>query len=466
MLFNSNEFLIFFPLFCTAYFLAKGNLFLRNILVVGASYIFYGWWDMRFTLLLLFTSVLDFTLARLIDGARNAGRRRALVVTSVGMNLGVLGIFKYFNFFRGSLDSMLNLMGMDTHWKGWEVVLPVGISFYTFQSMSYVVDVYRRRFPASRDLVQFLAYVSFFPQLVAGPIGRGTDLLPQFAQTVRITAADLEAGLWLVLWGMFKKVVLADNLAPLVELVYRHPAQWGPIVVLGTVAFALQIYCDFSGYTDIARGLARWLGFELALNFNLPYAATTLRDFWHRWHISLSAWLRDYLYVSLGGNRRGEGRTYLNLAITMLLGGLWHGASLTFVLWGLWHGLGLAAHRWWTQHRPGGRPLPAWAGMIMTGLFVLYGWLLFRAQSLDDVLQLTAALGNLSLPHWWLPFLKNLIVLAFPLAAIEVWQWRTRNLDAPLSLPLFGRAVLQGAILLTVMAFWTPEAAPFIYFQF
>jgi D-alanyl-lipoteichoic acid acyltransferase DltB (MBOAT superfamily) len=466
MLFNSNDFLGFFALFCMAYFLARGNLLWRNALVVVASYIFYGWWDWRFTMLLLFTSSLDFTLARFIDGTEVPTRRRALVATSVTLNLGVLGIFKYFNFFRESLESLINTLGGNSAWKGWEVVLPVGISFYTFQSMSYVIDVYRRQMPASRDFLQFIAYVSFFPQLVAGPIERGTHMLPQFARTARITAADLEAGLWLVLWGMFKKVVLADNLAPLVELVYRHPVQSGPMVALGTVAFALQIYCDFSGYSDIARGVARWLGFHLMLNFNLPYAATSVRDFWSRWHISLSTWLRDYLYVPLGGNRRGPGRTYLNLGITLLLGGLWHGASLTFLLWGLWHGLGLIANHWWARHRPWPRPLPAWAGWLLTGLFVLYSWLLFRAQSLDDVLQLTAALGHLSMPPWWLPFLKNLVVLTIPLAIIQAWQWRSRNLDAPLALPFWARGLLQGAILLVLTAFWTQEASPFIYFQF
>ncbi len=306
MLFNSTDFLVFFGLFLLGYVLVQGNLFLRNLLVVVSSYVFYSWWDPRFTALLLLTSVVDYAVARLIDGTQVAQRRRAYLTASILLNLGVLGVFKYFNFFRESFESLLNTFGGDAHWAGWSVVLPVGISFYTFQSMSYVVDVYRRQMPACRDGLQFLAYVSFFPQLVAGPIERGTRLLPQFSRRLTITPADVELGIWLAIWGMFKKVVLADNLAPLVELVFQHPTASGPMVVLGTIAFALQIYCDFSGYCDIACGAAKLLGFNLMLNFNLPYFATSLRDFWRRWHISLSTWLRDYLYVPLGETGRAR----------------------------------------------------------------------------------------------------------------------------------------------------------------
>jgi len=466
MLFNSNEFLLFFGLFCGAYIAAQRSLFLRNLIVVVASYVFYSWWDYRFTALLLFTSTLDFTVARLMERAAGPSRKQALLAISVVINLGVLAVFKYFNFFRESFEALLASFGWGAHWQGWQIVLPVGISFYTFQSMSYVVDVYRGKIAASRDYIQYLAYVSFFPQLVAGPIERGANLLPQFARTLKITAADVELGIWLVIWGLFKKVALADNLAPLVELVYQHAAPSGPVVVLGTLAFGLQIYCDFSGYSDIACGLAKLLGFRLMVNFNLPYFAPNVREFWRRWHISLSTWLRDYLYVPLGGNRSGAVRTYLNLGLTMLLGGLWHGAALTFVLWGLWHGLGLIAHRWWEQHRPWRRPLPLWVGWLGTQLFVLYGWMLFRAGSLDQVIEFTRALATLSAPSWWRPYVGNLLVLASPLLAMQVWQWRAGRLDTPLTIPRWGRAALQAAMLLIVIAFWEPEAAPFIYFQF
>lgn len=466
MLFNSTEFLGFFGMFFAAYLLSQRHLFLRNVVIVVGSYVFYSAWDPRFTALLLLTTVVDYSVARFLDGTKSPRSRRALLVASLTVNLGVLGLFKYFGFFRESLELLLNTLGAGVHWRIWELVLPVGISFYTFQSMSYVVDVYRRQMAATRNFIQFMAYVSFFPQLVAGPIERGKHLLPQFNRTLQITIGNIESGIWLVLWGLFKKVVLADNLAPLVELVYDHGSPSGPMVALGTIAFALQIYCDFSGYTDIARGLARLLGFELMLNFNLPYFARSLRDFWSRWHISLSTWLRDYLYIPLGGNRRGEGRTYLNLAVTFLLGGLWHGAAATFILWGAWHGVGLIVNHWWRLHRPWNRPLPAWLGWGVTGVFVLYGWMLFRAHSFYQIERFTASLVNFSLPTWWPTYVTNLIALAAPLVLMQLWQWRSGRLEAPLTLSRWTRGVLQGIMLLATAAFWRPDAVPFIYFQF
>lgn len=466
MLFNSNEFLGFFGLFFSAYLLAQRHLWLRNLIIVIASYVFYSAWDPRFVPLLFLTSTVDFAVGCFIEKSKSKIARRAWLVTSIVLNLGVLGVFKYFNFFRESFELLLHMLGGNAHWRGWNLVLPVGISFYTFQSMSYVVDVYWRRLPASRDFIPFLAYVSFFPQLVAGPIERATNLLPQFTRTLRITMEAVEAGVWLILWGMFKKVVLADNLAPIVELVYDHSTTSGPLVVAGTMAFGLQIYCDFSGYTDIARGLAKILGFELMLNFNLPYFARSLREFWGRWHISLSTCLRDYLYIPLGGNRRGETRTCLNLAITMLLGGLWHGAAVTYLLWGAWHGFGLMVNHWWERHRPSQSALPNGFSWAITLLFVLYGWVLFRAKSLDQILQLTGTLTHFSLPLWWRPYLTNLIVLTTPLAVVEIWQWRSNPLDAPINLPPWPRALLQATLLLATLVYWEPEATPFIYFQF
>jgi D-alanyl-lipoteichoic acid acyltransferase DltB (MBOAT superfamily) len=466
MLFNSNEFLKFFGLFLAVYILTQRYFSLRNLIIVIASYVFYSAWDPRFSTLLLFTSVLDFAVGRFIEGAGSPARRRGWLILSIVANLGILGLFKYFNFFRESFEQLLGVLGLQAHWRGWSVVLPVGVSFYTFQSMSYVIDVYRREMPASRNLIQFLAYVSFFPQLVAGPIERGKNLLPQFTRSLRITLEDVELGLWLILWGMFKKVVLADNLASLTELVYDHTVISGPLVALGTIAFGLQIYCDFSGYTDIARGVAKVLGFNLMLNFNLPYFARSLGEFWRRWHISLSTWLRDYLYFPLGGNRQGQARTYRNLGITFLIAGLWHGAAATFVLWGAWHGLGLIANRFWECHRPWGRPLPGWLAWGATGLFVLYGWMIFRAHSLAQVAQFTGSLTHSSLPLWWRPYAANLLVLAVPLAAMEIWQWRSGTTDNALQLPRWGRAALQAVMALAILVFWQSEARPFIYFQF
>ena len=345
MLFNSDLFLKFFAAFLLLYFLVRHQLVWRNVLIVIASYTFYGWWDYRFLSLLVISSLLDFVVGRCLQGIERPARRKLLLALSIAGNLTILGFFKYYDFFAASLASLLTELGMPFNVRTLGIILPVGISFYTFQTMSYAIDVYRRQITATRNLINFLAFVSFFPQLVAGPIERAGHLLPQFERTLAITAAMLEEGLWLVLWGMFKKVVLADNLAPLVDLVYQPTTVSGPLVLLGTVAFAFQIYCDFSGYSDIARGTAKFLGFDIMVNFNVPYAAANLREFWQRWHISLSTWLRDYLYISLGGNRRGPARTYLNLLLTMLLGGLWHGAAWNFVLWGLWHGGGLVVSR-------------------------------------------------------------------------------------------------------------------------
>ena len=273
--------------------------------------------------------------------------------------------------------------------------------------------------------------------------------------------------LWLILWGMAKKVAIADNLAPLVELVYSGPAKPAPAVVLGTVAFALQIYGDFSGYSDIARGLARVLGFDLMVNFNLPYTATNPREFWQRWHMSLSTWLRDYLYISLGGNRRGTARTYVNLAVTMLLGGLWHGAAWNFVLWGAWHGAGLVVHRALCPQQQAARSkLTVALAWTATLAFVLFGWLLFRAGSFTHLTQLTLALGDWSAPSWLGGFVINLVCFGTPLVLMDLWQHRAQNQLVALTIPAWGRALLQGALLLAILLYWDKQHVPFIYFQF
>jgi D-alanyl-lipoteichoic acid acyltransferase DltB (MBOAT superfamily) len=274
-----------------------------------------------------------------------------------------------------------------------------------------------------------------------------------------------------MLWGMFKKVVIADNLDPLVSMVYLNTQFSGPLVMLGTIAFGFQIYCDFSGYSDIARGTARVLGFDIMLNFHLPYIAKNIREFWRRWHISLSTWLRDYLYISLGGNRRGEVRTYFNLFITMLLGGLWHGAAWNFALWGAWHGGGLILHRALTSGRNAQiqnrkSKIQNALGWLFTMLFVFYGWLLFRAQSFDQIVTMTRAFGQISAPPWFASYALNLAVLAAPLVLMEIWQARSNNFLVPLTLSKWARAILQGALLIAIVLFWYRKEVPFIYFQF
>jgi D-alanyl-lipoteichoic acid acyltransferase DltB (MBOAT superfamily) len=504
MLFNSGTFLQFFAAFLLLYYVVRNRLEARNFLIVAASYFFYGWWDYRFLSLLVLSSLIDFAVGVALDRTQSRRGRKWLVALSITASLGILGFFKYYGFFVESFAALASSLGIRVRMRTLEIVLPVGISFYTFQTMSYVIDVYRGEIKATRNLVHFLAYVSFFPQLVAGPIERAKHLLPQFAETRRITRFMLEEGLWLCLWGMFKKVVVADSLAPLVEMVYGPPQPGALLVALATFAFALQIYCDFSGYSDLARGTALLLGFDIMFNFNLPYVAANIRDFWRRWHISFSTWLRDYLYISLGGNRRGAARTYLNLFTTMALGGLWHGAAWNFVAWGVWHGLGLMAHRFWTLRSSGqssegpaepsvasgraqagigrvdsrvrarssssGRVRRSTASHLASGIvtmaFVSYGWLLFRAGSWENVVTLTRSLGHLTIPAWAGNYVLTLVLVALPLIGLELWQYRANDLLVVLRRPRWLQALLQGALLIGIVVFWEKAKVPFIYFQF
>ena len=461
MLFNSGIFLQFFAAFLLLYWLVRNTLRARNILIVLASYLFYGWWDWRFLALLIFSSVLDFFVGLGIARQTDARRRKLWLACSIVANLTILGFFKYCDFFILSFEAVLRELNIHISARTLGIILPVGISFYTFQAMSYTIDVYRREIPPTRNLINFLAYVAFFPQLVAGPIERAHHLLPQFARTLSITRTMLDEGVWLMCWGMFKKVFIADNLDPLVSMVYGSGSYSAASVVLATIAFGVQIYCDFSGYSDIARGTARVLGFDLMLNFNLPYAATSIREFWRRWHISLSTWLRDYLYISLGGNRAGRARTYANLAITMVLGGLWHGAAWNFVLWGMWHGLGLMLNRAFGETAR--RSFLSW---FVTTCFVFYGWLLFRAGSIGEIVAMTRSLRDFSAPAWITSYALNLVVFTIPLVAIEIWQFKSRDLLAPLRLRLWTRGVLHGVLLLGIILYWERNQAPFIYFQF
>jgi alginate O-acetyltransferase complex protein AlgI len=464
MLFNAVEFWVFYAGVLLAWALVRGHLRARNWLAVVVSYVFYAGWDYRYSGLLLFSSLLAYGVGVGMGCAWGGAVRRGLMILGVAGNLGVLVVFKYLGFFRESVMTLLGLVG----WAdpvpvlGW--VLPVGISFYTFQAVGYIVDVYRRDAPVCRDLPRFLAFVAFFPQLVAGPIERAQRLLPQFAARRRVTAMQVESGLWLVLWGLFKKVAIADSLSPHVGLVFDGGAPTAPMLAMGAVAFAVQIYCDFSGYTDIARGTARWLGIELMLNFRLPYWVTDLREFWRCWHMSLSTWLRDYLFIPLGGSRGTESRTALNLLITLVLGGLWHGAGPGFILFGLWHAAGLMAHRWW--RRGAWARLPGPLGWLLTMIFVGVGWVFFRAQSMDQLLVLVEGLSRWSVPVWGGTYVWQVGCLSLPLLVVQGWQYRTGEFDCPPFRGVVMRGLVFGILFLGVLAFWEREPAPFIYFQF
>lgn len=478
MLFTSGVFVIFFTAFLILYWLAQGSVKHRNWLILAGSLLFYGWWQpegdvtefsfpvlefvwhLRFLGLLLFTTLLDFAAGLLMQNS-SPRTRKMILAASVSANLGVLCFFKYGGFFSESIGAAFTSVGWNWERGGWNIILPVGISFYTFQSMSYTIDVYRGIIQPTRKLVEFVAFVSFFPQLVAGPIERAGSLLPQFSRTLVINRSMVEEGIWLILWGFFKKVVIADSLAPLVEMVFEghHHTFW--TVALATIAFGIQIYCDFSGYSDIARGTARLLGFELMWNFSIPYSASNMREFWSKWHISLSTWLRDYVYVTFGGNRHGRTRTYINLLATMVLGGLWHGAGWNFILWGFWHGFALVLNRAWQS---AGLKLNKVTGWALTMITVFFGWFLFRAASFDKITTMLSGVTNFATPAWIGSYLLTLVVFLVPLFLIELIQYKRGNLLAPLSFR--SKAFLQGLLVVAVVVFWKKEKVPFIYFQF
>lgn len=472
MLFNSLEFAFFFVAVFFVYSILPHRAQNRWLLV--ASYVFYGAWDWRFLGLIVLSTVVDYHVGIWLSETENPRRRRRLVVISAVTNLGILGVFKYAGFFADSFSQLLGAIGVTPQPFTLDVVLPVGISFYTFQTMSYTIDVYRRRIEPTRGFFDFALFVAFFPQLVAGPIERARRLLPQIVEPRRIDLEGIRAGTWLVLWGLFKKVVISDNIAALVNAVYAPGASpEAPEVVLGTYAFAVQIYCDFSGYTDIARGIGRILGFDLMLNFRLPYIARNPSDFWRRWHISLSTWLRDYLYITLGGNRHGRGRTYRNLSLTMLLGGLWHGAAWNFVIWGAYHGLLLAVHRacrpWLERSTPTsavGRWLWHAASVFVTFHLVCFGWLLFRVESMaqagDLLSQLLGPWHAGLIASWLLPF----ATLAAPLVLMQIAQAVSGDLEVVRRIPLPLRAVVYAALVLAIVVFGEDFGQPFIYFQF
>jgi alginate O-acetyltransferase complex protein AlgI len=410
LIFTTPEFVLFFLLFFGVYG-ALGGRGRKWTLLLG-SYAFYGSWDARFLLLILGSTALDFYLGRRLHAATEPRLRKRLLAASLTGNLGALAFFKYWDFFATSAADGLQRVGLEVSAPVLDIILPVGISFYTFQTLSYTIDIYRRQLEPTERLLDFALYVAFFPQLVAGPIERARHLLPQIVELgTRARRADL-SGLALIALGAFKKVVIADNLAPLVEATYADPSlTHGPALWLGTYAFAVQIYCDFSGYSDIAIGLGRLLGLDIMTNFRSPYAAAGPSELWRRWHISLSTWLRDYLYIPLGGNRGGEWHLRRNLLITMLLGGLWHGASWNFVLWGAYHGALLVLFRPSWLRSLGARlhanRWARWPATVVRRLvffhLVCLGWALFRAESLADCAVLMERMldfGALDLSHW------------------------------------------------------------------
>ena len=398
MTFISVQFLMFYLVVLGLYFFLPYRA--RLLMLFAASFYFYAYWNASYIFLLLGTALVDYVAGRLLDDTplENTRRRKIILFVSMFVNLSVLFTFKYFNFFTASIITTLNGLGIPVDPFAIQVILPVGISFYTFQSMAYTIDVYRQHLRAERNVLRFLTFIAFFPQLVAGPIERATNLLPQFKVQHQFDAARVVEGLRYILWGAFKKMVIADRLAIYVNTVYNDVgAHTGAPLIMATVFFAIQIYCDFSGYTDIAIGTARILGFDLMENFRQPYVSKSLTEFWRRWHISLSTWFRDYLYVPLGGNRKGFARTLLNLFIVFLVSGLWHGANWTFVIWGALHGLGVVIETVVNRQR-GDKPalIPAPLRWALTMVIVCLAWVFFRANTVQDAFYVLGNMFNFS----------------------------------------------------------------------
>lgn len=529
MVFNSLEFLVFITLFLPLYFWLKREA--RLLLCLMASYLFYGWWDWRFLSLLMLTTAIDFYLGSLMSRHREEGFRRRMIVVSVVVNLTILGFFKYFNFFIDSFREMALSMGWAVSDHTLNIVLPIGISFYTFQSMSYTIDIYRNEIEPEKNLLRFATFVALFPQLVAGPIVRASDFLPQFQDDKRFDWNRVISGTGRVLWGFFKKVAIADSLAPFVDQCFEAPQAFSSLhLVIGVVFYSFQIYCDFSGYSDIAIGLARIMGFTFLENFKTPYFSQTFSEFWTRWHISLSSWLRDYLYIPLGGNRGASRFSFLlfavfivlalgggiwslavagdywilviafaylallilprwlspantqaiptgiNLMLTMLIGGLWHGANWTFVFWGFLHGLYLFVQRLLGPlfgqvmrffHLPGFAR--AGVNIVLVYFFTCLAWIYFRSPDFATASAMIKGISKLELLDFSSIVNKFQVIKGFALIAmllfVEIIHLKYNLGTVIIRRPLF-RVAAFAALLWVIAFFGTFGAKAFIYFQF
>ena len=479
MIFTELRFFAFFALvFVVTWGLGSNRA--RKLWLLVASYGFYAAWDWRFLSLILVSTLVDYGVGLALGSEEREKRRRLLLGTSLVVNLGLLGYFKYAGFFVDSAEELLAWLGLETSRSSLEIVLPVGISFYTFQTLSYTIDIFRRKLEPTRNLLDLALFVAFFPQLVAGPIVRAAHFLPQLKRQALWSAVRTRPHLVLFLVGFIKKACIADNVAGTVDAYFAAPLTYGTAAAwLAVLLFAIQIYCDFSGYSDMAIASAGLLGFDLGENFRHPYVAASPREFWQRWHISLSTWLRDYLYIPLGGNRGGTAQTYRNLMLTMVLGGLWHGAAWRFLFWGFLHGLALAVHRgWWVARREvaiatdkdrvAGWPLHRWLGtglgVVLTQGIVAFGWIFFRAPdwasaatTVRTIVGQAAGSGTFD-SGWWL------LILAF--ATFHTVASRTAEWDLTSRVPRSVFAIAYGLAAGVAVLFVQIDVQPFIYFQF
>ena len=473
MLFNSIEFLLFLPtVFILYWFVFNKNLRVQNLLILVSSYFFYGWWDYRFLSLIFLSTIVDYIIGLNIPKQDSKRKQKLLLWFSVLFNLTVLGFFKYFNFF---IDSWIDLFGsigyeIKSVWS-LNIILPVGISFYTFQTMSYTIDIYRKKLEPTKDFISFASFVSFFPQLVAGPIERATNLLPQILTKREFKYEQGVQGLRLILWGMFKKVVIADSLAPIVDDVFTNYNNYGGGTLwLGAIYFSFQIYCDFSGYSDIAIGTSKLFGFELMSNFKFPYFSRNIGEFWRRWHISLSTWFRDYLYIPLGGSQEGKLKSIRNIFVIFLVSGFWHGANRTFILWGLFHSILFLPSFMFNTNRKYTTSiiaentfLPSLKEFLKVGItfgLVTVGWVFFRSVTIEDSYEyLTRMFFNFN-PHFrWIrgiPYVVSIVLLDYYLRKSE------RNIFSNLK-----PSLIDPLLFLFILYFYKKNIiGDFIYFQF
>ena len=476
LIFNSGLFLFLFVAFAAGYGLLKRTTSLRILYVIAFSIYFYYKSSGIYFLLLIFVSISDYLIAHAIAGSDDKSLKKRLVALSVAINLAMLGYFKYTNFFIEMANGLFGAGFLDFQ----NIFLPVGISFFVFQSMSYTIDIYRGEIRPLSRWTDYLFYLSFFPQLVAGPIVRAKDFIPQIRRPLQVTREMFGTGICFIIGGLVKKAIISDYISlNFVDRIFDEPALYsGFECLMGIYGYALQIYCDFSGYSDMAIGIALLLGFRFPKNFNAPYKSATITEFWRRWHISLSSWLRDYLYISLGGNRKGKIRTYINLMLTMLLGGLWHGAAVRFVLWGALHGVALALHKAWMSIIPWAKPegkqmniILRLGGWFFTFNLVCLGWLLFRAEDMQTVhlmlYQITHNFNSAIIPQFVLGYkaVVGLIVLGYAMHFIP------EKIDGDIQRKVSGASFWWQVAMLTVvvwcvMQIKSSDIQPFIYFQF
>jgi alginate O-acetyltransferase complex protein AlgI len=478
MLFDTPVYVVFLSLVVAVYWRLTWRR--QNVLLLLASYVFYAWWDWRFLGLILLSTVVDYYCAHFVDRSNDAVRRKAALTLSVALNLGFLAVFKYFNFFVDSFASLMNTVGVDVSHTTLRILLPPGISFYTFQALAYIVDVYFRRLKPAHSLVDYALFISLFPHLIAGPIQRPSHLLPQVQAPRQFDSGRFFDGIQLIIMGLFRKVVIADNCALLADAAFN--GKLGEpnvaVVAIGVYAFAWQIYGDFSGYSDMARGSAQLMGFHFMVNFRQPYLSQSLQDFWRRWHISLSTWLRDYLYIPLGGSRDGERRTYRNLMLTMLLGGLWHGANWTFVIWGGIHGAGLSVERFLRRIVPGRqgsedapeatsmRSPAVWLRRVFVFHLVCLSWIFFRATSIDDAFSFLGGIGRaVWMPQYATAFVF-LVAFTVPMFFVDVLNERRAEEYVMERASTTVRIMVAMTLLIAALLFAGSSTNAFIYFQF